>query len=39
LDAKFGFAACDDFGIGRGRRPGVYDRLGFDLFGDTQAIE
>jgi hypothetical protein len=39
LDTELGFAACHDFGIGRGRRPGIQDRLGFDLFGDTQAIE
>jgi hypothetical protein len=25
--------------LDRGRRSGVQDRLGFDLFGDTQAIE
>src|SRR5580693_7010719 len=39
LDAELGLAACHDFGTGRSRRPGIQDRLGFDLFSDTQAIE
>ena len=37
--AELGLAACHDFGTGRGRRLGIQDRLGFDLFSDTQAIE
>src|SRR5215467_172402 len=39
LDAELGFAARHEFGARLSRGVGVQYRFGFDLFGDTQAIE